>query len=342
MYHHELMQEAAKASFWDSNVTAAVIGAVIAWTLTFIYSRASLHRQRAELLLKMQRQLIRQFRDLMVMREFYEPVRHANNAVNQMRIVIHGFCQEKISLSGADFILEYLKDPERVDKIADADSEYQCLLSTYQQWTHSYQALGKIGLVRDFDFKTGKTIKDYEGNDAVALHMHADYSKALIQTLDRAVKLNMEAANVVNTAVDVHRKKLWYYFLRLPRTPSVRNVAKGLDEAEVSNLKAVHILVESVVEAPYAVLVGNAREIAKSESRHGVISAKVSLPHTSGTPVPALAVRISFQDAARVSRLAEVSHFYWIDAECSLLVDAWFYMPSIRLGATSVIVGTPR
>lgn len=336
------MYESAKASFWDSNVKAAVIGAVVAWAITFIYNRASLHRQRAEMLLKMQRQLIRQFRDLMVMREFYEPVRHANNAVNQMRMVIHGFCQEKISLSGADFILEYLKDPGRVDKIADADSEYQCLLSTYQQWTQSYLALGKIGLVRDFDFKTGRTIKDYEGNDAVALHMHADYSKALIQTLDRAVKLNMEAADVVNTAVDVHRKKLWYYFLRLPRTPSVRNVAQGLDEAEVSRLKAVRILVESGVETPYAVLVGNAREVAKSESKYDVIGAKVSLPHTDGLPVPAVAVRISFQDAARISRLAEVSHFYWIDAESALLVDAWFYMPSVRLDATSALIGISR
>ena len=342
MHHHELTYESAKASFWDSNVVAALAGAIFAWALTFIYSRASLHRQRAELLLTMQRQLIRQFRDLMVMREFYEPVRHANNAVNQMRMVIHGFCREKISLSGADFILGYLKDPARVDKIADADSEYQCLLSTYEQWTHSYQALGKIGLVRDLDFKTGRTTKDYTGNDALALHMHADYSKALIQTLDRAVKLNMEAADVVNAAVDVHRKKLWFYFLRLPRTPSVRNVAKGLDEAEVGGLKAVRILVESEVETPYAVLVGNAREIAKSESRCGVTGVKVSLPHAGALPVPALAVRISFQDAARISRLAEVTHFYWVDAESVLLVDAWFYMPSTQLGATSVLVGTSR
>lgn len=342
MHHHEITYESVKVSFWDSNVMAALVGAFSAWALTFIYSRVSLHRRRAELLLKMQRQLIRQFRDLMVMREFYEPLRHANNAVNQMRMVIHGFCQEKISLSGADFILEYLKDPARVDKISDADSEYQCLLSTYQQWSLSYQALGKVGLVRDFDFKTGRTIKDYEGNDAIALHMHADYSKALIQTLDRAVRLNMEAADVVNTAVDVHRRNLWFYFLRLPHTPSVRNVIKGLDEAEVNGLKAMRIFVESEVGAPYAVLVGNAREIARSESKCDVIGAEILLPHTGTLPVPALAVRIGFQDAARISRLAEVSHFYWVDAESALLVDAWFYMPSIRLGATSVLVGTSR
>jgi hypothetical protein len=260
-----------------------------------------------------------------------------------MKVIIHGFCEERIPLGSTDFILEYLESAQKVDSIADADAEYQCLLSTYRSWMESYEKIANSGEVKNFDSGTGKAQKMFSNNELITLQMHGDYSRALIQTLDRAIKLNIEASEVLESAVNVHRNRWISCYFPLPRTPSVTNSVKGLKEADARFLVPSEISLSEKVEFPYAVIVcsaSKALELSTSLScKCSVIDAWVSYTTAPEKPILASASHVSFQDAANITRSSGSTHFFWVEKDRVVLADAWFYLPSVLINPTIRIVG---
>lgn len=335
MRHEHIQASQSSTPFWESSLFVALASGLVVWGFGVLYNRAVLHRQRADLLLKVQRQLLRQFRDLMILREFYEPCRHLSSGVNQMKLMIHGFSEEKIMLSEISFALEYVQDAADFEILAEADSEYQCLVSGYRQWTESYLQLRSVGRVAVFDSKTGMAQKDLTQEDLISLRMHFDYSTALIQTLDRAVALNQKAtASLVGMAFS-HRKKFKY--AGSSRTKVITNSAEMLSNEEASSLRLAGLHFSSPIEFPCAVFA--ARSIFGVAESAAVKPVAATLSFLGNdVKVLASAANLSFSDAVRVSRDLKLTHFYWLNGENVLLVDAWLYRPSEHIGSIKDIV----
>lgn len=335
MRHEHIQVTQAPAPFWESSLFVALASGLVVWGFGVFYNRAVLHRQRADLLLKVQRQLLRQFRDLMTLREFYEPCRHLSSGVNQMKLMIHGFSEEKVMLSEISFALEYVKDATDFEILAEADSEYQCLVSGYRQWTESYLQLRSVGRVAVFDSKTGMAQKNLTQEDLISLRMHFDYSTALIQTLDRAVALNQKAsASLVEMAFSHRRKSK---FAGSSRTKVITNSAEMLSDEQASSLRLSGLHFSSPIEFPCAVFA--ARSVFGMVEGDTVKPIAATLSFLGNdVKVVASAVKLPFSDAVRVSRASKLTHFYWLNGENILLVDAWLYRPSEHIGSIKDIV----
>ncbi|MEK0438149.1 MAG: hypothetical protein RLZZ233_1120 [Verrucomicrobiota bacterium] len=336
MRHEHIQVPQASAPFWESNLFVALLSGLVVWAFGFYCNRASMHRQRADLLLKVQRQLLRQFRDLMILREFYEQYRHLSNGVNQMRLMIHGFSEERILLSEISFALEYIESAADFEMIAEADSEYQCLVVSYRQWTESYLRLRSVGQVTAFDPKTGAAQKNLTAEDCIALRMHADYSAALIQTLDRAVDLNQKAFSVLASSAFSHRKKS--RFSGVSRTKVITNAAERLPDEEAAAVRLSKLVVPKSMQFPCAVFAIQSALVV--EARLGIkpLRSEIFYVDSARPSVEGAVAHVSFSDAIRVARALNLSHFYWLNGENLLLVDSWLYRASERLGAMSDLI----
>lgn len=332
----EYMQTSLLGLFLDSKLFSAIVGGSFVSIISFFSSKRKLHRSQAETLLTLKRQLLRQFRDLMTLREFYEPQRHAEGYAFKMKMVIMGFCDERIKLASTDFMIRYVKSPMVLDTILEADLEYQCVLSTYRKWMESHLNLAERGKVTRFDQDTGKAFKEFQNNDVIMLKVHLDYSAALIQTLDRAIELNIKASEVVDSTVESHRKICFLRFILPPRTPNIVNSAKGLSKSSAKDLVPKSIEIAADVKSPFAVVVGpvwNSEEYMST-----VTKARVCYAHSPNQDISGSAIRISFQEASLLSRNLNHKHFYWVDEGKVILADAWHYIPSVEVGSEKMLV----
>ena len=333
---HTLMQ--AQPAFWDGNAFAAVIGAIwgatAAWLLMLMYGRASLHRQRAELILKIQRQLQRQFRDMIVLRRAYSELQYLVNGVNRMKATAYGFCEERISLGTYEFLLDYIDMASDFELITDADAEYQSLLVAYREWHQSYHRISQIGSVEEFDFSTGCALKNYTANEMIALKMHADNSSILILTLDRAIELNLKATDVVQSAAHAHRNKSRFY--GTPRVKIFSNSVKPLSDLVANDYKAKKFILSSSMEVPFAILVGPAALAIMTNVR--IPHVKVEVAGLNSKSFEAVAAKISHEEACKFSSDNLAVCFYWVNGESVVLFDPWLYRKPELLGTVGSLV----
>ena len=338
MYHARETLVQAQPTFWEGNVFAAIMGAIIgalaAWLFVFLSARAAVHRQRAEHILKMQRQLQRQFRDMIVLRRAYDELRYLANGVNRMKATSYAFCEERIVLGSYDFLLEYIDKASDFELITDADAEYQSLVVAYREWHQSYHRIGQIGSVEDVEFSTGRTVKNYTANDMIALKMHADNSAILIQTLDRAIELNLKATDVLLAAAYAHRNKS--RFSGTPRVKISSNSAHPLSNVIANEHKPTRIVLSAIVEMPFAILIGPATAAYVSERSHPGVGAEVA--RLNASTLEAVAARISFEDACGISSKAGAVCFYWVNGENVVLFDPWLYRKPELMGSVSSLV----
>lgn len=328
----------AQSTLWEGNTFATIVGAIIgalaAWLFVFLSARADVYRERAELILRMQRQLQRQFRDMIVLRRAYDHLRYLANGINRMKATLHVFCEEKIPLGGSDFLLDYIDKVTDFELITDSDSEYQALVIAYREWHQSYHKISQIGNIEEFDFSTGRTVKKYMANDFVVLKMHADYSYALLQTLDRAVDLNIKAADVLLKAAHVHRNKS--RFSETPRVKVLSNSVKYLSDIVSNEYKATRFVLSADMEMPFAILIGPAVAICLAENRYSHVNVEVDLPNSQD--IGAIAVRISHEIASLISSSSNAVCFYWVNGENVVLFDSWLYRKPELLGTVSSMV----
>lgn len=336
LMYDTLMQ--AQPAFWEGNAFAAVLGAIwgaiAAWLFIFLSGRASLHRQRAEHILKIQRQLQRQFRDMIVLRRAYDELRYLANGVNRMKATAYGFCEEKIVLGSYEFLLEYIVKAIDFELITDADAEYQSLMVAYREWHQSYHRISQIGSVEEFEFSTGRTVKNYTANEMIALKMHADNSSILILTLDRAIELNLKATDVLLAAAYAHRNKS--RFNGTPRVKIFSNSVKPLPELVANEYLAKRFILASPMEMPFAILVGPAAVAFMTNSRAPHV--KVEVEAFSSGSFEAVAAKISHEEACKFSSDNEAVCFYWLNGENVVLFDPWLYRKPELLGPVVSLV----
>jgi hypothetical protein len=271
---------------------------------------------------------------MIVLRRAYDELRYLVNGVNRMKATAFGFCEEKIALGSYEFLLEYIVVAIDFELIADSDAEYQSLMVAYREWHQSYHRISQIGSVEEFEFSTGRTVKNYTANEMIALKMHADNSSILILTLDRAIELNLKAADVLLAAAHAHRNKSHFY--GTPRVKIFSNFAKPLSDLVANEYLAKKFILSSPMEMPFAILVGPAAVAFSTDGR--LPQVKVEVTGLNSKSFEAVAAKISHEEACKFSSDKLAVCFYWVNGESVVLFDPWLYRKPELLGPVVSLV----